>query len=103
MYFHACRLMDALSRLKSEYYFCSVNLQMLVASESHFLLRILNGSFQVLDSIKYQIDILFADFFCSNPSSKVISTRYVSVLLTDIKDQNVSQMYLRCILYFISV
>nr|GMC90123.1 pentatricopeptide repeat-containing protein At5g24830 [Ipomoea batatas] len=67
--------MDALSRLKSEFNFCLMNLQMLVASESHFLLRILNGSFQVLDSIRYQIDMLFADYLCSNPSSKLINTR----------------------------
>ncbi|VFQ89313.1 unnamed protein product [Cuscuta campestris] len=52
-----------------------MNLQMLVSSESHFLVRVLNGTFQILDSIKDRIGLVVSDFFSSIPSSELLNAR----------------------------
>ncbi|XP_011078871.1 pentatricopeptide repeat-containing protein At5g24830 isoform X2 [Sesamum indicum] len=51
---------------------------LLPAQESYLLLRILNGSFQALDSLKDQISLYFAQFFCSKSGLDLIDSRSIS-------------------------
>ncbi|KAK6129742.1 hypothetical protein DH2020_036504 [Rehmannia glutinosa] len=48
------------------------------AQESYFLLRILNGSFQTLESLKDQITLYFNQFLCSKSSLDLIESRSIS-------------------------
>ncbi|CAA2999272.1 Hypothetical predicted protein [Olea europaea subsp. europaea] len=51
---------------------------LIATEESHFLLRILNGSFQTLDLLKDQISHIFTDFFCSKSNLNLIDPMSVN-------------------------
>ncbi|CAK9175011.1 unnamed protein product [Ilex paraguariensis] len=60
---------------------------LLIASEeSHFLLRIFNGSIQTLDSIKDRISQIFNDIFCSKPNRDLVDRRGSEIFPNAIKD-----------------
>ncbi|KAL2548168.1 pentatricopeptide repeat-containing protein [Forsythia ovata] len=52
---------------------------LIATEESHFLLRILNGSFQTLNLLKDQISHIFTDFFCSKSNLQLDCTQCKSV------------------------